>query len=128
MRTLAVLALLLVGACGGGEWVPPPAEVTLTVLPSADTIRSGETMRLRVVIRQGMDTLPCGGTLTWAAASQDSILRLDPLTGDVVGVKVGTDTVTATCDSVGTKAIAGMGPLFQVAAAPRVVLLLRRGS
>ena len=78
--------------------VKPAAVASLRVMPRAGTIRPGETLGLRMELRDSRGRLLTGRAISWTS-SDPNIASVGP-SGTVMGVAPGTARITATTDRV----------------------------
>lgn len=107
MRSAAQLLVLattvLIAACGGGDSTNGPdspvpvAHVSVSPSPVAKAV--GETVQLEATLRDADDNILTGRTITWSSSDSD-VATVDPSTGMVTAVAVGSATITATAEGV----------------------------
>ena len=106
----SVLAVLVLGACGGGGGdggTPPvpvrrPASITVEI-SSPDVVASfGETRSLTAVVRDSVNAIIDDATVSWSS-NASSVVQLSPATGlatTATGLSNGSATITATSGTV----------------------------
>ena len=104
-------------ACGGGEGtkptpVQPPTPVvsSVTVSPETPTVETSQTTSLSAEVRDQNGVLMAGKTATWASANP-AVATVNPSTGAVLGVAVGSVTITATVESKSGVVIVNVIPI-----------------
>src|SRR5438477_12136107 len=94
-RPVALLALPVLAACGGGDGTSgPPPVATVTVSALTQTVFVGQTLQLTVVATDAKGTVVSGQTPTFQSSAPEvaSVTQ----TGSVTGVATGSAIITAT--------------------------------
>jgi uncharacterized protein YjdB len=109
--TAAAVAVLALGACGGGGDAGPPAVATVTVAPAATQVEVGLTTQLAASTKDSQgNTL--SNQVTWSS-SATTIASVSG-TGLVTGVATGAATITASAGGKqGTASITVIPPSVQ---------------
>ena len=113
MRAGAAIAVLALGACGGGDG-GPPAVATVTITPPTAQVEAGLTTQLTAAAKDANGT-----TLSNPIAWTSSALTIASVsaTGLVTGVAAGTATITAAAGGKqGTASITVVPPSVQTVA------------
>ena len=104
-RYLAAAAVVTVlSACGGGSdgtgtgGSGAPVTTTVNILTSTSSVEVGSNLTLGLEVRDQTNAIIAGKTASWAS-SNTAAATVDPNTGVVHGVAVGTSTITATVDA-----------------------------
>ena len=96
--TIAVLAALILAACGGGDPVTPKIVSSVIVTPGSSSIAPGAKQKLSAQVREKGGDVLTGRTVTWNSGDP-TIVTVD-VAGLVTAVATGTTTVTASVDGV----------------------------
>ena len=112
MRSLALLSLLAVTACGGSTEPPAPPPATSTVssvqIASAGPIDVGATVTLSATVRDATGAVVTGKALSWA--SSNTAIASVSSAGTVTGVGPGSVSISASVEgkvgSIGLTVIA----------------------
>ncbi len=92
--TLALAALTLVAACGSDNISPTPSTASVTIAPSAPTVRAGRTVQLTGVARDSGGAVIPQAVIAWTVT--DPTRATISAGGLVSGLAAGNTTVTAT--------------------------------
>lgn len=113
MRAGAAVAVLALGACGGGD-SGPPAVATVTITPAAAQVEAGLTTQLAASAKDSKGTT-LSNPITWSSGA--ATVASVSASGLVTGVAAGTATITAAAGGKqGTATITVVPPSVQTVA------------
>jgi len=99
--------------------VSPVAVSSVTIAPSAASVRVGGSVTLTATARDANGNPISGATVTWSSRTP-AVATVDPVTGVVLGVATGVDTIVATAGTATGKAVVQVSatPIASIALAP----------
>src|SRR2546427_5741376 len=106
-KTIAPILVALVASCSESPTQPSPSG-SLTVTPPADTVATGDTVRLAATLKDANGNVLTGHAITWA--SNNPSVALVSGSGLVSGVDVGRATIRATSEGKSDSAVVTVLP------------------